>query len=276
MTKSGSYEASTTHPNLESEIQLLQAQVLLSWEKEARTLAWFGLQDGMSVLELGSGPGFFTEKLLGLLPNSSITAVEINPVLTKWAEQYLQGKASERLRIVEASIMDTRLPDNSFDFAVARFIFQHLPDPVGAAKEVLRVLKPGGKLVIIDTDKDLFWILEPPIPELQPIMKKVLQVQAAKGGNGLIGRMLWRIFQAVGFQNLDLETIVLHSDVLGIEVFLSQLDPARLMPMVQAGLLSEQEVESLRTSHTKFLTSPDPFILMLWLMACGEKPQLVG
>ena len=35
----------------------------------------------MNVLEAGSGPGFFTEKLLELLPNSSVTALEIDPVL---------------------------------------------------------------------------------------------------------------------------------------------------------------------------------------------------
>lgn len=273
MTTAGADDANTAHPNLKSEIQLLQVQALIGWEKESRTLAWFGLQDDMSVLELGSGPGFFTAKLLDLLPNSSVTAVEINPVFIKLAEQYLQDKASERLRIIEASIMDTGLPDNSFDFAIARFIFQYLPDPVSAVKEVLRVLKPGGKLVIIDTDKEVFSILEPPIPEFQPIMKKILQAQAAQGGNGLIGRRLGRILQAVGFQNIDLEAIVIHSDVFGIEVFLPQLDPERLRPMVQAGLLSEEEMESLCASHKNFLALPDHFILLLWLMVCGEKPQ---
>jgi hypothetical protein len=64
MAAEGSYQANTYNLEFEGEIQRLKAQVLLSWEKEARTLKWFGLADGMNVLEAGSGPGFFTEKLL--------------------------------------------------------------------------------------------------------------------------------------------------------------------------------------------------------------------
>ena len=48
----------------EAEVKRLASQARGGWGKEARTLSWFGLQDGMSVLELGSGPGFITEQLL--------------------------------------------------------------------------------------------------------------------------------------------------------------------------------------------------------------------
>ena len=95
MTAEGSYKASTYNLELETEIQRLKAQVILSWEKEARTLNWFGLTDGMNVLEAGSGPGFFTEKLLELLPNSLLTAVEIDPVLHEKAVGYLQDKGGD-------------------------------------------------------------------------------------------------------------------------------------------------------------------------------------
>ena len=64
MIGEGSYQASTYNLEFEAEIQRLKAQVILSWEKEARTLNRFGLTDGMNVLEAGSGPRFFTERLL--------------------------------------------------------------------------------------------------------------------------------------------------------------------------------------------------------------------
>ncbi|MGL5064953.1 MAG: rRNA adenine N-6-methyltransferase family protein, partial [Microcoleus sp.] len=85
MVVEGSYQASSYNLEVEAEIQRLKAQVNLSWDKEARNLQRFGLADGMNVLEAGSGPGFFTEKLLELLPNSSIAAVEIDSELQETA-----------------------------------------------------------------------------------------------------------------------------------------------------------------------------------------------
>ena len=141
----GSYNVNRSHRGRDAEVQRLAAQARLGWKKEARTLAWFGLEDGMSVLELGSGPGFITEQLLTLLPHSVITCLEIDPSLVAQAKEYLRDMGGERLHFVQASVMDTGLPDASFDFAYARLLYQHLPDPLGASREVWRTLKPGGR-----------------------------------------------------------------------------------------------------------------------------------
>ncbi|MGE5223565.1 MAG: class I SAM-dependent methyltransferase [Omnitrophica WOR_2 bacterium] len=273
MSSSGSYDIQSQHRDANSEIQRLAAQARLGWEKEARTLTWFGLKDGMSLLELGSGPGFITESLLALLPDSRITCLEIDPGLVKQAEKYLQDKAVNSVHFIEGSVMNTHLPDNRFDFAYARLLFQHLADPIGAAKEIWRVLKPGGRLVVYDIDDEIFGLTQPLIPEFPGILETFGKAQSARGGNLYIGRSLWRIFKAAGFTNLDLEIVAPHSDNLGIEPFLPQMDPDRLLPLVKIGLVSEQELEKLRISRDKFLASPEPYVLMLIWMVCGEKPR---
>lgn len=272
MSLSNSYAANPEYRGWEDELERLSAQVLLSWEQEARLLNWLGLQDGMSVLELGSGPGFVTGKLLPLLPNSSITAVEIDPEMHKRAKQHLGDSASNRLKLVEASVMNMGLPEKHYDFALARLIFQHLSSPIEAAQEVLRVLKPGGKLAIIDLDAALWGIVEPYVPELQTIYAKSAQAQAARRGNQLIGRRLWRILQAAGYTNLRLEAFVYHSDELGIEPFIPQMDPDRLLPSVWSDWISPQEFATAHIAYQRFLKSPDAYILMLGLIACGERP----
>ena len=272
MTASGSYDKHASHRNVNAEIQRLAIQARSGWGKEARTLSWFGLQDGMSVLELGSGPGFITAQLLDMLPNSPITCLEVDPAFLTQAEQYLHDKANHRVRFVEGSVMDIRLEANQFDCAYARLLFQHLPDPNGAAKEIWRVLKPGGKLIIHDIDDEIFGLFEPPIPELSIVVEKFGQAQAARGGNRRIGRDLWRILEAAGFHNLDLEVLAGHSGNRGIEPFLEHIDPDRLLPLVKTGLMSAEELEQFRASRTKFQASPEPFTLWLSLMICGEKP----
>ena len=269
--KDRSYDVSQTHRSRDAEIQRLAAQARLGWAKEARTLSWFGLRDGMSVLDLGSGPGFIAEKLLEMLPSSSITCLDIDPSLIADAQAYLQDKGGDRVRFVVASVTETTLPDDSFDFVYARLLFQHLPDPVRAAKEVWRILKPGGKFVIYDIDDAMSGVTSPEIPEWPTILERFAQVQAAQGGNRYIGRELWRVLDAAGFRNLDLEVTATHSDALGIEPFLPQMDPDRLLPLVQMGIFPEEEMERIRASHDRFLESPNPYILMLSLMVGGEK-----
>jgi SAM-dependent methyltransferase len=272
MTTEGSYKASNYNLEFEGEIQRLKAQVQLSWEKEARTLKWFGLADKMNVLEAGSGPGFFTEKLLELLPKSSITAVEIDPALQEKAVKYLQDKGGDRVKYIQASIADTGLEDNTFDFAIARLLFVHLPEPVAAAREVLRILKPGGKLVIVDSDADLFWLTTPPM-SVEIVREKWKQVMASRNGNLSIGRNLCRILKQAGFVSVDLEAVVSHSDIIGIEAFQPLLDSGPILQMVKQGLISQSEIASYLVSRDEFAAAGDRSMMSFWLMACGEKNQ---
>ena len=270
---SASYAAAARHPGLQQEADRLRAQVLLTWPQEARLLAWLGLRDGRRVLELGSGPGFVTERLLALLPTSTITCVEIDARLIDVAEAYLGQVAPGRWACLEASATETGLPDAGFDFALARFLFQHLPDPLTAAREAYRLLKPGGRLVVIDVDDELWGIADPPRAIEAPILAKVVQAQQAAGGDRRIGRRLWRILRAAGFERLSLDAVVAHSDAVGLEPFFPQLAVERLEPQVAAGVLTAEELELVRASRAEFLGSPDAFLLTLNLVASGQKPD---
>jgi ubiquinone/menaquinone biosynthesis C-methylase UbiE len=272
MSATGSYDARASHRTLQAEVDRLAAQAQSGWGKEARTLSWFGLRDGLSILELGSGPGFITEQLLDLAPTSPITCLEVDRAFLTQAEGHLQGKADDRLRFVEGSVMDMPLESDQFDVAYARLLFQHLPDPLGAAREIWRVLKPGGRLIIYDVDDDLFGVFQPPIPEFAVVLEAFGQAQVARGGNRRIGRSLAPLLRDAGFCNLDLEALASHSDRIGVEAFLQHIDPDRLIALVNSGRLSEQDLERYRAALAAFRAAPDAYTLWLTLMVCGEKP----
>lgn len=273
--KEGSYKASEMHGNVEKEIQRLRDQALWGWDKESRNLVWFGLKDGMSVLEVGSGPGFITEQLLAMLPNITVTCLEIDPQLIQRAEAYLGSKPGlkGRYRIIRDDVMHMELPDNSHDFAFARLIFQHLPDPLGAMQDIRRVLRPGGKLAITDAGA-LDPIIHPTSQDAEAITAKFTKAQEQRGGHKRIGRRLWRLLGQAGFVNMDLEAIVVHSDKLGIEALApSEWDPEAFKHWLKSGVITPEDVETIHKGHIEFHAAPDKYVMLTPMMACGEKPN---
>lgn len=244
----------------------LRNQVARSWEKESRNLTWFGLRDGMSILDLGCGPGHFTERLAAAFPSASITALDSDPRMLQAAQERLGARAAH----VSGSADSTSLPAASFDFVIARLLFQHLDDPLAVARECRRVLKPGGRLVIIDVDDDLFGVVEPRVPGLRRLLARYGAAQSKRGGNRRIGRALPRLLRDAGFTNVALEAVAIHSDDAGLDAVFPQLDPIPLQSLVAAGQLSEQEYSELREAHARFVAS-DPYAVILLFMACGLK-----
>ncbi|HYH07661.1 MAG TPA: methyltransferase domain-containing protein [Thermoanaerobaculia bacterium] len=244
----------------------LGQQVARSWAKESRNLTWFGLRDGMSVLDLGCGPGHFTERLTQLLPQATITALDSESRMLDAARRRLGTRAS----IVHAPAHDTGLPDASFDFIVARLLFQHLPQPEPVLRECRRLLKPGGRLAIIDVDDDLFGLTAPRVPGLKRLLGRYGRAQTQRGGNRRIGRSLVRLLRDAGFTETQLECVAVHSDESGLDAVFPQLDPMPLQSLLAQGQLTRAEHDALRAAREAFLAH-DPFALALLFMACGRR-----
>jgi len=65
--------------------------------------------------------------------------------------------------------MDRTSIRTSFDFAIARFVLQHVGDPGIAAGEIRRLLRPGGVAAIIEVDMGLWGLVQPRVGGLDEI-----------------------------------------------------------------------------------------------------------
>jgi ubiquinone/menaquinone biosynthesis C-methylase UbiE len=271
MNQQGSYQIQTITSNVDLEIKRLKAQVELFWDKEIKHYVEFGLTDGMSIVELGSGPGFVTEKIIQRFPNTKITAVEIDPLLVEYAKNYLAEKQFHQCTVIQKSIIETGLPENLFDFAITRLLLEHLPDPVGAIGEVFRILKPGGKIVVVDNDFEIHIMTYPHVSELRELYDAYCQARYAEGGNPKIGRELPNLLKQGGFSKVDFEIICAHSDILGDQIFLNSEGIGIPTQLVRDGFLPSKMLAKISYDWRNMLKNECHSIIRQLCMASGEK-----
>ena len=101
-----------------------------------------------TALELGCGTGFFSLNLVsgGVIAPDGLAVTDISPGMVKVAARNAKSLGFE----VDGRVADAeRLPfdDDSFDLVVGHAVLHHIPDVELSLREVLRVLKPGGRFV---------------------------------------------------------------------------------------------------------------------------------
>jgi ubiquinone/menaquinone biosynthesis C-methylase UbiE len=107
---------------------------------------------GASVLEVAPGPGYLCIELAKLGPYR-ITGVDLSHDMVKIA----RGKADQvfvHVDFQQGNSSNLPFPAGSFDFLVCRAAFKNFAQPVRALQEMHRVLKPGGRALIIDLRRD--------------------------------------------------------------------------------------------------------------------------
>ncbi len=112
-----------------------------SWRKRLWSKA-----EGYHILEVGVGTG----KNFDYYPNDArVTGIDFSPLMLKQAEN---NKVRKKVS-VELELMDVQslcYADNSFDTVIGSFVFCSVPMPVKGLKELHRVCKPGGNVILLE------------------------------------------------------------------------------------------------------------------------------
>ena len=111
-----------------------------------------GIAQGSAVLEVAPGPGYFCIEL-AKLGSYAITGMDLSRTFVKMAAEKAE-QAGVRVEFKEGSASNMPFPKNSFDFLLCRAAFKNFADPVGALQEMCRVLRLGGRAVLIDLSRD--------------------------------------------------------------------------------------------------------------------------
>lgn len=110
------------------------------------TLEALELPTGGRVVDVGCGTGLLLERLLAGHSGAEAWGVDLSPEMLTQARARLGRRA--RLLLGDASALP--LPDQCFDAAASSSALHHWSDPERALREIARVLRPGGQLVLTD------------------------------------------------------------------------------------------------------------------------------
>ncbi|MGA2852486.1 MAG: class I SAM-dependent methyltransferase [Terracidiphilus sp.] len=110
------------------------------------------IPEGSTVLEVAPGPGYFCIEL-AKLGSYAITGVDISHSMVKIATQKA-AEAGVQADFKQGSASKLPFPRGSFDFLLCRAAFKNFAKPVEALQEMCRVLRPGGRALIIDLKRN--------------------------------------------------------------------------------------------------------------------------
>jgi arsenite methyltransferase len=124
-------------------------------EQRRVVLESLALRPGERVIDIGTGPGLLAVEIAAAVgPDGLVCGIDVSDSMLALARARATqpGGAPIELRLAGAD----RLPcaDASFDVAVSTQVFEYIADVPAALAEVYRVLRPGGRVLLLDTDWD--------------------------------------------------------------------------------------------------------------------------
>lgn len=229
------------------------------------------LKPGLRLLDCGCGPGTITRGLAARVAPGEAVGIDLEESQLELARK--EPDSPRNLSYVHAGVYALPFPDNHFDVVFSNALFEHIAEPIRAAKEIHRVLKPGGTAGLCSPDWDGF-IFAPPDEELESAAKLFRRLQEAQGGNTRAGRHLGIWLGEAGFNHVELsaryecqEDLSLMGDFLCDRLERSpKQDDA-----INRGLIDAASLDRMMRAIRTWEKRPDGVFALAWVQAVGKK-----
>ena len=164
-----------------------------------RTFEALRLETGWRVLDVGCGTGDDARALAELVgPSGLVVGIDNSRAMIKEAERRALGLGLPLdFRVDDA--MHLNLEDDSFNACRCERVLMHLDEPQAAMSELVRVTRPGGRVVAMDVDWDAVVVDHPD----KVLTRQMIGLLSDRIRNGQIGRRLPRLFLEAGLRAVE-------------------------------------------------------------------------
>jgi len=215
----------------------------------ARCFPKLKLEDGFRILDVGSGLGQLTYRMSEAVgPNGFCLGIERD---TNQLSVARNNHVARNLEFRQGDALDLPLTSQeleSFDFTHARFLLEHLSDPAKAVSEMVKSLKPGGRIFLADDDHQPLTLFPEPLG-FQALWSAYMDSYVAVGNDPFIGRKLTKLLVDQGIRNVR-NDVVFFGDCAGTETFplfvsnLIEVIATSCNVMITSQLISDGEYQS--------------------------------
>ncbi|MEQ1870945.1 MAG: methyltransferase domain-containing protein [Vicinamibacterales bacterium] len=112
-----------------------------------QALKRMGIKRNDRVLEVGVGTGINVT----LYPTDcAVTGIDLSDSMLEKARERVSKRGLTNVRLLEMDAVNLKFPDNSFDIVYAPYLISVVPDPVAVVREMRRVCRPGGRMIVLN------------------------------------------------------------------------------------------------------------------------------
>jgi SAM-dependent methyltransferase len=155
-----------------------------AWQRPEAVLDFIGLAPDARVADLGAGTGYFAMRLARRVPRGHVLANDLEPDMVRYLGERAAKEGLGNLTAVQGRPDDPALPE-AVDVAFMCNVYHHLEDPVGYFRKVAAQLRPGGRVIVVDFEKDAPSDVPGPPPEMR-VARDALVAELARAGFELV------------------------------------------------------------------------------------------
>jgi SAM-dependent methyltransferase len=264
----GSYQFEALESR-QKEAAFLAERAQLRLDEFPALLKRHGYPSSDRTLEVGCGHGIRTRIMAQLFPNTHVTGLDRSTELLDLARRDPESGLAN-LTFNSGDLYELPYADDTFDFVYARLVFMHLQNPHQALKELRRVLRPGGRILIEDADRDCMFF-EPAPLSLLDFWRNVQEAQRKLGGDPNVGRRLAPYLKENDFVNLNIETQPIIGSGNEIRFLVQTLLPS--LNLYQQSALERSQGEAAIQDLARLAEDPRATFYHFWFVVSGQKPQ---
>lgn len=235
-----------------------------------RTYDLMRLNEGDKALDVGCGPATDTIALAALVGQTGhVCGVDIDPDQISLAREKAVAAGVEGWT-THQQVAGQQLPfeSNYFDAARSERVFQHNADADALLKEMLRVTKPGGWIIVLDTD----WSTMSIDTDLSAIEQKIKTFHVEKViKNGYSGRKLQRLFIQNGLTDLQVELAPTHITDYRVSRLVTWYEVTE-QAALDAEIISWDELTAFHDDLERRDAQGKFFATLLQILVAGRKP----